>query len=71
MTNTQILAAANAVQAAAAGAIRRRAVVLRDEFGPVRGRPFLTGQPDVVAAVDVDELGHHLSRRSAIAWSAC
>jgi hypothetical protein len=66
--NLDLLAAAARV---AAACTPRRRVTLRDEFGPIRGRRFLTA-PTAVADLDTDELGRQPSRRSTIAWEvAC
>ena len=50
--------------------ITGRAVTLRDEFGPVRGRPFGLDTPPVRPAVVEGPLCHRLSRRGAVAWEA-
>ena len=47
-----------------------RAVALRDEFGPVRGRPFGLDTAPMRPAVVEGPLGHRLSRRGAVAWEA-
>ena len=50
--------------------ITGRAVALRDEFGPVRGRPFGFDAAPLRPAVVEGPLGHRLSRSGAVAWEA-
>lgn len=63
--NTSLIAAATAVQRAAT---RRVNVVLRDEFGPHRGRPFLPAPAAIFAGDDRDELGRRISARAQLAY---
>ena len=65
MSNTQIATAAETVRQAAT---RRRALTLRDEFGPHRGRPLFTDHDSATIAAARATLG--LDSRSALAYEA-
>ena len=70
MTNTQIAAVAEIVEALATRT-PRRSLTLVHEHGPFRGRPFFNAPVTVAELDDVDDSGRRLSRRAQIAWAAC